>query len=71
MPDKSTSAANDVSHLSDSDLQLAYEKARAEMQKKNQDALDSSSEKATFKVYEAERERRSKSDLEKKAEQTD
>ena len=70
MPDKNP-AANDVSHLSDSDLQLAYERARAEMQKKNQDALDDSSEKAAFKVYEAERERRSKSDLKKKVEQTE
>lgn len=70
MPDKkSEHATKDANHLSDSDLQLAYERARADLQRKNQDALDASSEEAAFKVYNDERERRSKSDLEKKAEQ--
>ncbi len=70
MPDKkSEPAPNDASHLSDSDLQLAYERARADLQRKNQNALDASSEEAAFKVYNDERQRRSKSDLEKKIDQ--
>lgn len=71
MPDKDTSNTQDASHLSDSDLQLAYERARADLQRKNQEAQDASREEEVFKAYNDERERRSKSDLKKKVEKAD
>lgn len=54
--------------LSDTELQLHYERARAAMQKNNQLALDSSEEEALFELYQHERDRRSKSSLVKDAE---
>ena len=71
MSEKETAHAKDASHLSDSDLQLAYERARADLQRKNQEAQDASREEAVFNAYNDERERRSKSDLKKKVEKVD